>query len=54
MQENASSVAQTSQIDLKRSILERFFFSFVIFLLLPLEIAFPRIQNLNSWSPNRL
>ncbi|WMV45273.1 hypothetical protein MTR67_038658 [Solanum verrucosum] len=43
-----------SQIDLKRSIFERFFISFVISLFLPLRLAFPRIQILNSWSPNRL
>uniref|UniRef100_M1DKG2 Uncharacterized protein n=1 Tax=Solanum tuberosum TaxID=4113 RepID=M1DKG2_SOLTU len=52
--ENALSVTQTSQIDLKRLILERFFFSFMISLPLPLRFLFPRIQILNSWSPNRL
>ncbi|WMV40852.1 hypothetical protein MTR67_034237 [Solanum verrucosum] len=31
-----------------------FFFPFMISLLFPLRVAFPRIQNLNSWSPNWL
>ncbi|WMV07620.1 hypothetical protein MTR67_001005 [Solanum verrucosum] len=51
---NSPSVTQTSQIDLKSSILERFFFFFMITLLFPLRVVFPRIQILNSWSPNRL
>ncbi|WMV08812.1 hypothetical protein MTR67_002197 [Solanum verrucosum] len=51
---NAPSVTQPSQIDLKKSILERFFFSFMISSLFPLRFAFPRIQILNSWSSNRL
>ncbi|WMV59133.1 hypothetical protein MTR67_052518 [Solanum verrucosum] len=49
--ENALSVTQTSQIDLKRLILERLFFSFMISFPLHLRFAFPKIQN---WSPNRL
>ncbi|WMV54350.1 hypothetical protein MTR67_047735 [Solanum verrucosum] len=42
-------VTQTSQIDLKRSICEKNFFSVKISLL---RFVFPRIQILNSWSPN--
>ncbi|WMV08813.1 hypothetical protein MTR67_002198 [Solanum verrucosum] len=53
-QKNAPSVTQPSQIVQKRSILERFFFSFMISSLFPLRFAFSRIQILNSWSPNRL
>ncbi|WMV24719.1 hypothetical protein MTR67_018104 [Solanum verrucosum] len=41
--ENSPSVTQSSQIDLKRLILERFLFSFMISLLLHLRLAFPRI-----------
>ncbi|KAL3358823.1 hypothetical protein AABB24_015755, partial [Solanum stoloniferum] len=44
----APSVTQSSQIDLKRSIFERFFFSFMISLLFPLRVAFLGIQILNS------
>ncbi|KAG5595877.1 hypothetical protein H5410_037109 [Solanum commersonii] len=51
---NAPSVTQSSQIDLKMSIFERFFFSFMICLLFSLRVVFPRIQILNSWSPNGL
>ncbi|WMV29363.1 hypothetical protein MTR67_022748, partial [Solanum verrucosum] len=46
---NAPSVTQHSQIDLKRSILERFFFLFMITFPFPLRFVFPRFQNLNSW-----
>ncbi|WMV20375.1 hypothetical protein MTR67_013760, partial [Solanum verrucosum] len=51
---NSPSITQPSQIDLKRSIFEKFFFPFMISLLFPLRVVFPRIQILNSWSPNRL
>ncbi|KAL3363131.1 hypothetical protein AABB24_012436, partial [Solanum stoloniferum] len=50
--ENVPSITQPSQIDLKRSIFERIFFSFIIDFLFALGLGFPRIQNLNSWSPN--
>ncbi|WMV29365.1 hypothetical protein MTR67_022750, partial [Solanum verrucosum] len=48
---NTPSAIQHSQIDLKRSILERFFFLFMITLSFPLRFVFSRIQILNSWTP---
>ncbi|WMV26065.1 hypothetical protein MTR67_019450 [Solanum verrucosum] len=41
-------------INRKSKIFPRFFFSFIIAFLFALRLRFPRIQNLNSWSPNWL